>query len=531
MKTIERQVLRDIFKSIDKRQGAIVLNGPGGIGKSTLITRTAAVLRRKGFEFIVVRGCTTVEQILEAIALKAESLGVGYAEKFFNAFDEPGEKLTWYLDRFLLKQKAVIIFHHFEENQDEKKAGEFKQERLKKFLWVFRDRLTHHETFLLFSTRYTIPSFDAPGMTTNIPGFSSLEFRKILLNSKALKQLDEKSLETGDKIGDKKRMADSLHQIGIIYQFKGDYESAFNHVNKSLEIKKNIGDTLGIAKSLLLIGMFYYNKIDYDAALASFQESKEEYGKIAHYRGVKGVSSAWYWMGMVYQARGDYDAALDYFQKSNEEFDKIADFKDMGYNFYRIGMIYNDKGDYDAALHNLHKAKEVFEKNRDSKNVSNSLHEMGKVYQKKSDYEAALEYFLRAFRHFADIGDPNANLVREDIARIRENMPEKQFNSILQEFNLPANFFDNDEEREQEEFVEFLAALTRDAAAAKEKSSEEKEQLSARLNQFIEKLADTPEGSDLKSYFRLLLAVINGKDYREYLEKISEGLKELFEEI
>jgi tetratricopeptide (TPR) repeat protein/GTPase SAR1 family protein len=820
MKTIERQVLRDIFKSIDKREGAIVLTGPAGIGKSSLITQTVDYLRKKSFEFIVVQGSTTVEQILEAISIKAGTLGLDYAEKIFDSFDDPEGKMTWYLDRFLLKQKVVIIFNRFEENQDEEKAGEFKQERLKKFLWFSRDRLKYHESFLLFSTRYTLPGFDTPGMTINIPGLSTREFRKMLLNSKALKHLDEKSTETlcqdiggspwvlelldqvayqeykqgdftweqikesilgareqmiqkkageqdfihllletllcsldkpqrklldvlavygnlvpgeaiaahhvvmkeedrakladlsllecidwegkelytvhdltaqylvetmnetqrkkyhrtaaqyfeafpeeegklylhnriearrhylqarqweraaeltadlspylmergylvcavellrelemkklseknraeihsclgsihvelseyenalsrctaaleiakkikdlksiasymnqigniyykegdfdyafgqyrqaleiSDKIGDYKEMAYSLHQIGIIHQFQGNYDAAFDNVKKSLEIKEKIADTLGIAKSLLQIGIFYYYKRDYDAALAGFQESKAVYGKIAHFRGVKGVAGAWHWFGMVYQAKGNYDAALDSYRKSNEEFEKIADFKDMCYNFYRIGLINKDKGNYDAALNNLEKAKEVYEKNGAIRDVCNCLYEIGKVNQTRSDYEATLKYFLQAFLQYTKIGDPDANPVRDDIARVRGKLPEEQFNSILQEFNVTADFLDNEDDREQEQFVEFLAALTRDAAASREKNSEEKEQLSARLNGFIEKLSDNTEGRDLKSYFRLLLAVVNEKDYREYLEEISEGLKELFEEV
>ena len=97
--------------------------------------------------------------------------------------------------------------------------------------------------------------------------------------------------------------------------------------------------------------------------------------------------------------------------------------------------------------------------------------------------------------------------------------------------SITPDFFDNEEDREQEQFIEFLATLTREAAAANEKSSEEKRQLSARLNQFIEILSDTREGRDLKSYFRLLLAIVNGKDYQEHLAEISEELKEFFQEI
>lgn len=91
-------------------------------------------MRRKGYDFIVARGETTIEQILEFISKKAAALGVKDAEEIYAANAEPNEKLAWYLDQFLLKQKLVIILDNFEENQEEEKAGEFKKERLKKFL-------------------------------------------------------------------------------------------------------------------------------------------------------------------------------------------------------------------------------------------------------------------------------------------------------------------------------------------------------------------------------------------------------------
>ncbi len=209
-----RQVLRDIFKSIDNKEGAVVLKGPGGIGKSTLTTRTAANLLRKGYEFIVVQGDTTIEQILDAICKKAAALEVKDAEKIYESNAEPNEKLAWYLDQFLLKQKVVLILDNFEENQVEEKGGEFKRERLKKFLWFFRDSLKHHETFLFFSTRYALPGFDSPDITRNIPEFSSVEFRKMLLNSKALKSLESKSVKTlMEEIGGNPRALDLLDRI------------------------------------------------------------------------------------------------------------------------------------------------------------------------------------------------------------------------------------------------------------------------------------------------------------------------------
>jgi len=119
-----------------------------------------------------------------------------------------------YLDQFLLKQKVVLILDNFEENQDEEKGGEYKKERLKEFLWFFRDSLKHHDTLLMFSTRYALPGFDSPDITRNIPEFSSVEFRKMLLNSKALKSLDSKSVKTlMEEIGGNPRALDLLDRI------------------------------------------------------------------------------------------------------------------------------------------------------------------------------------------------------------------------------------------------------------------------------------------------------------------------------
>jgi tetratricopeptide (TPR) repeat protein len=647
-----RQVLRDIFRGIENKQGAVVLKGPGGIGKSTLTTRTAANLRRKGYDFIVARGETTIEQILEIISRKAAALGVKDAEKVYAANAEPNEKLTWFLDQFLLKQKLVIILDNFEENQEEAKAGEFKKERLEEFLWFFRDSLQHHETFLFFSTRYALPGFDSPDITKNIPEFTTVEFRKMLLNSRALKQLDGKSvknliediggnpraLELLDKIAYKKykkreftweqlkdlipalrqriiekkakgddftplfldtlfgylsesqrRLLDilciyrepvpveaaaaqgimmedddcakledlsllecidledkdlyyihrltaqyllqqikaaqrkkyhkkaagyfaalrdeegkiflddliearwhwlragewnqaaeitfdlssylrnrgythwamellveleleklkeeyraivhnrigilhgeffgeyeqalfhynqalainekldnlkgvsaSLHQIGMIYQDKGDYDAALSQYQKAKEVFEKIGDIKGVSDSLHQIGIIYHYKGDYNAALNEYQKSLEIKEKIGD---IKGVSSSLHQIGIIYQNKGDYNAAINVYQKSLEIREKIGDIKGVAYSMHQIGMIYQYKGDYDAALTQYQKAMEVFEKIGDIKGVSSSLHQIGMIYQYKGDYDAALKQYQKSMEIAEKIGD------------------------------------------------------------------------------------------------------------------------------
>jgi hypothetical protein len=86
-------------------------------------------------------------------------------------------------------------------------------------------------------------------------------------------------------------------------------------------------------------------------------------------------------------------------------------------------------------------------------------------------------------------------------------------------------------EEQQNKVMEFLAVVTSVAVSAGEKSSEEKEKVVAKLNELTEQLPDSPEVEGFKSYFLMLLAYVNGKDYKGYMDKVPEELKELFEKL
>ncbi|MCX6581854.1 MAG: tetratricopeptide repeat protein [Candidatus Aminicenantes bacterium] len=223
-----RQVLREIFKAIDNKQGAVVLKGPGGIGKSTLTTRSAANLRQKrdGYDFIIIRGDASEVKILEAISNKAADRGVAGAKEVFSASAEPIQKLGWFVENFLGPRKVMIIFDNFEENQDEAR-GDFRSEKesLKQFIWTFRDYLKNKESFLFFSTRYTLPGFEGPDITKDIPEFTVVEFRKMMWNGKALKRLDGKSIKTlQDEIGGNPRALELLDRIAYNEFHEREYQ-------------------------------------------------------------------------------------------------------------------------------------------------------------------------------------------------------------------------------------------------------------------------------------------------------------------
>jgi tetratricopeptide (TPR) repeat protein len=61
-----------------------------------------------------------------------------------------------------------------------------------------------------------------------------------------------------------------LHNIGIIYQAKGDYNQALKKCEKALEIRIKIGDIPGKASSFSQLGMLYFETKNYNKALIFF---------------------------------------------------------------------------------------------------------------------------------------------------------------------------------------------------------------------------------------------------------------------
>lgn len=98
--------------------------------------------------------------------------GIKQAHDVYAADADVIEKLGWFPGNFLLKHKLAIIFDNFEENQDKEK-GEFHRERLKKFLWFFRDALKNKETFLFFSQPVQFARFSRTGIHKGNPGVFS----------------------------------------------------------------------------------------------------------------------------------------------------------------------------------------------------------------------------------------------------------------------------------------------------------------------------------------------------------------------
>jgi len=196
-------------------------------------------------------------------------------------------------------------------------------------------------------------------------------------------------------------VAQSYHNIGVIFRFQAKYEQAMEHLYKSLAIRKQLygkGHS-DIAESYHHIGgvLFFQGKYEkaleyYKPALAIFEKV---YGK-QH----SNVSDSYNDVGSVLLVQGNYTEALEYFSKAfviceqvyEKDNPKIA----IAYN--SMGQALRAKGNYAQALEYYQKALAIREKvyREEHPEVANSYLSIGQVLQAKGNYAQALEYYQKA---------------------------------------------------------------------------------------------------------------------------------------
>lgn len=138
----------------------------------------------------------------------------------------------------------------------------------------------------------------------------------------------QKSLEIRNNIGNQKDIAYSLHQLGSIHYFVGNFDEALTYFVEGLELRNNIENAQDRAASLNAIGCIYSDRYDLEKAHEYFIESikvREEIGN------KQDIASSYSRIGYNYHQLGDYDTAIEYYQKGLSLMDE---------NIYHISLLF-----------------------------------------------------------------------------------------------------------------------------------------------------------------------------------------------
>lgn len=209
-------------------------------------------------------------------------------------------------------------------------------------------------------------------------------------------------LEIAEEISDKQIMASVLSSIGKISGIQGNYSKAMNYYRQSLQIRAELSDKVGMASVLNNMGSIYMNQGAYPKALDYYQRSLKIREEISDKRGMAGALNN---IGLIYFNRKEYAKALDFFQRSLIIKEEISDKRGMAITLNNIGLIYNKQGYHLKALDCYQQCLVIREEISDKRGMAGTLNNMGEVYLDQGDNQRALEYYQRSLKISKEISN------------------------------------------------------------------------------------------------------------------------------
>lgn len=138
-------------------------------------------------------------------------------------------------------------------------------------------------------------------------------------------------------IGDKKNIANSLTNIGLLYSSLKDYPRALEFHERSLAYKEEIGDERDIGSVLSNIGNIYFAESEYPLALEYYQKARAINEAVGNKAGLANNLGN---IGIIYSTQADYSLALKYYEKSLAIREEIGDKRGIAGNLNDYGLLY-----------------------------------------------------------------------------------------------------------------------------------------------------------------------------------------------
>lgn len=224
--------------------------------------------------------------------------------------------------------------------------------------------------------------------------------------------------DLGDPVGE----AMALNNIGATYERESDYDRAIEYYENSLMLRSELGVQEEIADSLNNVAgvLFWQGRLD--DALAAWQRVLDIYDAA---RNRVGQAQTWLNIGATYERRGDDEAALQAYEHSRAIYANLGNRRGESQTLNNLGIVYLNRGEEARALEHYELSLKIKEDINDRTGQAHTLNNIAFVYEQDGRMPTALSYYERSLRLLEALDDPRAEVVRENIATLREKMDEE----------------------------------------------------------------------------------------------------------
>ncbi|HLO60024.1 MAG TPA: histidine kinase dimerization/phosphoacceptor domain -containing protein [Bacteroidales bacterium] len=253
-----------------------------------------------------------------------------------------------------------------------------------------------------------------------------------LHHSKAVDSLMQEMVITAEKIGDKKKMANSYYNLGNHYIDQAYLNLAIEAFYKALKLSEQSGDSVEIANATGSVGLAHLYLQEYDKAIEYYLRQEKI---LSHQNNQYELSITYTNLGEAYNALNNYSIGLNYHLKAlsvreqmnfkpalsnslhnvantyyllNDSIDKaftctersmridreINNEKGLAKTFLLLGKLQLLKNNYSPGIENLERSYSIAQKYEEPVILQEASGALSKAYSKTGNYKRAFDYLV-----------------------------------------------------------------------------------------------------------------------------------------
>lgn len=215
-------------------------------------------------------------------------------------------------------------------------------------------------------------------------------------------ELYKQSLMLEESSDDLSGKSATLTNIGYVYRSRGDYRNSINYYELALKISRQLGDREREANVIWSLGGSYAEMGELGRAIEYYQQA------LAISREIEdrlGESNALGNLGAAYSNLGEPRRAIDYYQQALAICREIGDRRAEASFLRNLGAAYLNLGEPRRAIDNYQLALAIGREIGDRRADANSLGNLGSAYSNLGEQSQAINYHQQALSTSREIGD------------------------------------------------------------------------------------------------------------------------------
>ncbi|HEQ78811.1 MAG TPA: tetratricopeptide repeat protein, partial [Euryarchaeota archaeon] len=196
-----------------------------------------------------------------------------------------------------------------------------------------------------------------------------------------------------------------FHQLGNIAWYEGKHEQARDFYKQAYDTLRNTKDRRGLAKTIANMGIIYGDLGDLESAEKYSHQALDIYEEVGDKFGISAVFGD---ISNIAHLKWDFERAIEYQMKNLAICEEIGNRWGVAYALLNIASAYHDLGELEKAIDFHKRALKEMEATGDIRGIGMTLTRAGYTLELLEDYPLAAKYLERGLKMLEEVGENDA---------------------------------------------------------------------------------------------------------------------------